>query len=143
MNTHDAIMPFGKYEGQRVTRVPVSYLRWAVSNGAETIVETKDGKFPFKDVAKAEIERRGERNQNIEVSHHAIDRASLYFLPKFRLEHGHMEGLASWITRLAWEAWKDRKPGDRQIDGTWKIESHGIKFIIEEMVVPVVKTVEG
>lgn len=143
MNTHDAIMTFGKYEGQRVTRVPVSYLKWAVSNRAETIIETKDGRFPFHEVAKAEIQRRGERLENIEVSHHAIDRASLYFMPKFRLEHGHMEGLASWLARLSWEAWRDRKPGERQIDGTWKIERHGIKFIIEEMAVPVVKTVES
>lgn len=143
MNTHDAIMTFGKYEGQRVTRVPVGYLKWAVANEASSIVETKDGKFPFHEVARAEIERRGERLENIDVSLHAIDRASLYFIPKYRLERGHMEGIASWVGRLAWEAWQDRKPGERQIDGSWKIERNGIKFIIEEMVIPVLKTVES
>lgn len=144
MNTHDAIMSFGKYEGQRVTRVPVGYLKWAVANQAAAPVETKEGTFPFHEVAKAEILRRGERLENIDVSMHAIDRASLYFMPKFRLEHGHMEGLASWVQRLAWEAWQVReKHGKKGDDGVWKIDHNGIKFIIEEMLIPVVKTVES
>jgi hypothetical protein len=144
MNTHDAIMPFGKYEGQRVTRVPVGYLKWAVANGASSMVATKDGSFPFNEVAKAEITRRGERLENIDVSLHAIDRASLYFLPVYRLEHGHMEGIASWLGRLAWEAWQSRKPGEKCIEGNgWKITRGQITFVIEEMAIPVVKTVEG
>lgn len=143
MNTHDAIMPFGKYEGQRVTRVPVGYLKWAVANEAGSIVETKDGRFPFCEVARAEITRRGERLENIDVSLHAIDRASLYFLPMFRLEHGHMEGIASWLGRLSWEAWQSRKESERREGNVWKITRGKITFIIEEMVVPVVKTVEG
>lgn len=144
MNTHDAIMSFGKYAGQRVTRVPVGYLKWAVSNGAELMVTTKDGAFPFHEVARAEILRRGERLENIDVTLHAIDRASLYFIPKYRLERGHMEGIASWVGRLAWEAWQQRESiGKKGEDGIWKIEYSGIKFIIEEMLIPVVKTVES
>lgn len=144
MNTHDAVMPFGKYQGERVTRVPVSYLKWAVSVAAEAHVETKDGSFPFHEVAKAEMQRRGERIENIDVSLHAIDRASLYFIPKYRLEHGHMEGLASWLGRLAWEAWQRRAElGTQQGDGTWKILHDRIKFVIEEQAIPVVKTVEA
>jgi hypothetical protein len=143
MNTHDAMMSFGKYEGQRVTRVPVGYLKWAVANQAASPVETKDGTFPFHEVAKAEIERRGERLENIDVSLHAIDRASLYFLPIWRLEHGHMEGIASWLGRLSWEAWQSRKPEEKREGNTWKITRGQITFIIEEMLIPVVKTVEG
>jgi hypothetical protein len=144
MNTHDVMMPFGKYAGQRVTRVPVSYLKWAVANEVEARVETKEGTFPFFEVARSEIERRGERLENIDVSMHAIDRASLYFMPKFRLEHGHMEGLASWVARLSWEAWQHREThGKKGDDGVWKIEHNGIKFIVEEMLIPVVKTVES
>jgi len=143
MNTHDAVMPFGKYQGERVTRVPVSYLKWAVSVRAEAPVETKEGSFPFHEVAKSEMQRRGERLENIDVSLHAIDRASLYFVPKFRLEHGHMEGIASWLGRLAWEAWQRRTElGARKEDGTWKLIHNGIKFVIEEQAIPVVKTVE-
>jgi hypothetical protein len=143
MNTHDAIMPFGKYEGQRVTRVPVGYLKWAVANAASSMVETKEGSFPFHEVAKSEITRRGERLENIDVSLHAIDRASLYFLPIWRLEHGHMEGIASWVGRIAWEAWQSRRPEEKREGNTWKITRGRVTFIVEEMAIPVVKTVEG
>lgn len=143
MNTHDAMMSFGKYEGQRVTRVPVSYLKWAVANQAASPVETKDGTFPFHEVARAEITRRGERLENIDISLHAIDRASLYFIPIYRLEHGHNEGIASWLGRLAWEAWQSRRPDEKREGDMWKITRGRITFVIEEMLIPVVKTVEG
>lgn len=145
MNTHDAFVRFGKYNGERVTRIPVGYLKWAVANRCEGVVELVNGAVAqLYEVAPFEIQRRGERMENIEVSMHAIDRASLYFIPKFRLTHGHMEGFASWLSRLAWEAWQQRETsGKKESGGQWKIEYGGIKFIIEEMVIPVVKTVES
>lgn len=144
MNTHDAFVRFGKHQGIRLTRVPVSYLTWAVTNTVTGPVELAGGQMvPMHEAAKSEIERRGERMQKIEVSLHAIDRASLYFVPKFRLEHGHMEGIVSWLSRLAWEAWQQREAiGRKKEDGTWKIEFAGIVFVVEELAVPVVKTVE-
>jgi hypothetical protein len=143
MNTHGVMMSFGKYNGQRVTRVPVGYLKWAVANQAELVVMTPEGSFPFHEIAKAEIARRGERLENIDVSMHAIDRASLYFIPMYRLEHGHNEGIASWLARLAWEAWQSRRPDEKREGDTWKITRGKITFVIEEMLIPVVKTVEG
>ena len=54
-----------------------------------------------------------------------------------------MEGIASWLGRLAWEAWQRRTElGARKEDGTWKLIHNGIKFVIEEQAIPVVKTVE-
>lgn len=143
MNTHESVICFGKFEGTLLTRVPVSYLKWTVSSGCVGEVRLKDGtKVTIAEAAKAEIARRGERLGEVEISMHAIDRASLYYIPKFRLEHGNMEGLVSWLYRVTCEAWRQKKSGERQADGVWKIEYDRMKFVIEEMVVPILKTVE-
>lgn len=146
MDTHNAFVRFGKYTGERVTRIPVGYLKWAIANKCEGPVELSNGApAQLHEVAPFEIKRRGERIDSIDVSMHAIDRASLYFLPKFRLEHGHMEGLASWLQRTALEAWTNRwtLPGVQHEGDNWKIPLNGVIYVIEKMVIPVVKTVES
>ena len=145
MNPHNAYVRFGKYEGQRLTRVPVGYLKWAVANRCEGVVELASGAgVPLCNVAPFEIQRRGERLEDIEVSLHAIDRASLHFLPKFRLEHQTNEGLASWISRNAFDAWIRRNdlPGVEHDGDHWKISHNGIVFVFNELALPVLKTVE-
>lgn len=145
MNTHNAHVRFGKFDGQLLTRVPVSYLRWAVSSLCSGPVELSTGQHaPMHEAAKAEMVRRGERLQGIDVSHHAIDRASLYFIPMFRLEHEPNEGIASWLARRALAAWQKREYMGGTRDGNcWKVVDGGIKFVIEELAIPVVKTVES
>lgn len=80
--------------------------------------------------------------QDIEVSLYAIDRASLYLIARFRLEHGPMEGIASWLARKAKAAWEKRESMGKKDGDTWKIKDDGIVFVIDELAIPVVKTVE-
>ena len=62
---------FGKYKGQRVTRLPVDYLEWLINEGAA-----------YAPICQAELKRRGVTpgHKQVEVSNHAIDRASLRML---------------------------------------------------------------
>ena len=145
MDTHHAFVRFGKYEGERLTRVPVGYLKWAITNDCMGPVELAAGVMvPMHEASKAEIERRGERLEGIEISLHAVDRASLHFLPKFRLEHRTNEGLASWLARNALQAWAEREalPGVRHEGENWKVPYCGITFVFNELALPVLKTVE-
>lgn len=142
INTHDLYVQFGKYDGQRITRLPYSYLMWAVANDVQASVTTRDGDKPFCLVAAAEIKRRGERIMDIDVSAHALDRISLRYLKKWQLERGHEEGLVNWAQRHAREAWTARTVADQKDDGTWEIEHFDMKWVIEEKAIPVVKTVK-
>lgn len=66
MNTHGYIMPNGKHAGTPITRVPVGYLTWMVGS-----------RHSLAEYAQAELDRRGTTLPTIDISHHAIDRASL------------------------------------------------------------------
>lgn len=66
LETHGWIMPFGKYKGERITRVPVGYLRWMSNIRHE-----------FSEYAEEEMDRRGTVLITVEITGHAIDRASL------------------------------------------------------------------
>lgn len=141
---HHARLLGGKYRDQLLTRVPVGYLRWAVQNEVELKVELDGGRVaPLFQVAKVEIERRGERLGEIEVSPHAIDRLSERFLGIWH-EHGAGTGLYSWAERAALEAWEKRHDleAQQQEDGAWQIPWKGIVWVIEELVIPCVKTVK-
>lgn len=153
MDTHDLEMPFGKYAGERVTRVPVGYLKWAVSVSANSQIKLKDGStVPFAEVAKAEIERRGERLQNVEVSGHAIDRLSQKFRKIWHENKHGDEGLYSWAARVTSELWgryqaKDPtlKVGGIEAGGEDRIvvEEFGIDWVIQtDLVIPSLITVK-
>lgn len=143
INTHNAYIEFGKYQGQRVTRLPVSYLTWAIAQNAGAKVKTESGVFPFCHVARAELKRRGERIQNMDVSAHAIDRLSLRYHSQWCNCRNPEEGIFSWAQRVALEAWENReKLGGTKEGETWTIDWTGIKWVIEEMAIPVVKTVK-
>jgi hypothetical protein len=137
-------MPFGKFRGQLITRVPVSYLNWSIANKVTQPVETKGGTVPFSEVAAAEIKRRGERRQDIDVSGHAIDRMSTKHLQVWYQNRQTDEGLLSFMQRVGLEAWSNRwtLPTSRdEKDGSWKIFYLNVDWVIFEMAIPVIKTV--
>ena len=66
INPHGEIIGFGKHKGERFTRLPVSYLRWMINE-----------KTRQHEIAKAEFDRRGDTMPKVDLSGHAIDKASL------------------------------------------------------------------
>lgn len=128
VNTHGVLMEFGKHTGERITRVPLSYLKWM----ANTSTNEK-----WRGLAKAELERRGSSLPSIELSAHAIDNASLRALDLWHRFSNTGEGLHSWLQRMVLEALEkgERSEGDR-------IAYRGmILVIVEGEEFPVLKTV--
>lgn len=121
INTHGYIMPSGRHAGTPITRVPVNYLTWMV--GAH---------HSLAEVARAELKRRGTTLPTIDISHHAIDRASLQCRRTWHETKNPDEGIASWLHRMAAEALKT-KPDDKgrrmyagmkfafEMDGEWPV----------------------
>lgn len=88
-NTHNKFIDFGKYKGERWTRLPLHYLRYLANQGRGF------GKL----MADAELERRGSTIPGeIELTGHAIDRAS-----QMTDEWKEM-GVHSWLLKIAAEA---------------------------------------
>jgi uncharacterized protein (DUF3820 family) len=91
INTHNRIVNFGKHKGQRWTRLPVSYLKWLINEGTQ-----------YTEIAKAELKRRGTLlNYDIEISGHAIDRASTSCLKIWEHTRKKDEGLHTWLVRIS------------------------------------------
>lgn len=93
---------FGKYKGELVTRLPIDYLEWHINEGTQ-----------FAPVAQAELDRRGiniEISGKVEISKHAIDRASLRVLNIWEKEKQKGEGIYSWLVRLSVESIERLKP---------------------------------
>lgn len=93
LHTHDYFMQVGKYRGHRITRVPRSYLRWMINHA-----------HPAADMAQAELDRRGDTLPQLEVSAHAVDRASQRLLKDWKRLREDDEGLYAWLARMATEA---------------------------------------
>ena len=112
-------MENGKHEGERITRVPMSYLRWMVRAG-----------HPQAEYAQAELDRRGAAMPDIEISAHAIDRLSLRCRDVWHQTRKGDEGLYTWAARMALAAWQQGKTDGRYAHAgiTWVIEggSHPI-----------------
>jgi hypothetical protein len=81
----------------------------------------------WKDMARAEFERRGDTMPKIELSGHAIDNASLRVRKIWHETRGEDEGLWSWLQRVTLEA---LEKGERLESG--KIKYLGMKFVIRE-----------
>lgn len=124
-NTHGQIVTFGKHKGERWTRIPVSYLRW-LTNESET----------WRGMALSELKRRGTTlDSKIELSGHALDRASLNCRRIWHQTSEEGEGIHAWLTRTAMEALEAR--GDKELI-RWK----GLKLIFTfGEYYPVLKTV--
>lgn len=118
------VFEFGKHKGQPITRVPLSYLKWIANEHGMS--------EQFRREARAEIRRRGTVEPEIEVSAHAIDRASLRLLEVWqmdsamRMTNGEKEGLHSWLVRKAQAALAE---GTQLEDA--KMQHDGIVFVFE------------
>lgn len=127
IDTHHIRIAFGRHAGELWTRVPVGYLRWMVNHPSP--------QFPpgALDLARAELDRRGTPLPTMEISGHAIDRASLRLLGLWRdTRRDSHEGLYSWLMRLAEEAYTGSEEG----------LSMGVRFVFEPgEAYPTVKTV--
>lgn len=112
ITTANARVKFGKWNGELLTRIPVSYLRWGVINQVEAPQPLPDSRpvpltVPFHEAATLELERRGERLQDVEISAHAVDRFTQHSelwaaYEKHREENMHAqfpEGLYSFLER--------------------------------------------
>lgn len=104
IDTHGLRVDFGKYRGERYTRLPVSYLRWMVNDSHQK-----------SDVARAELERRGIplNDTVVEISGHAIDQASKRVLKIWRKERSSGEGLHHWLVRISEKALANTKGLDK------------------------------
>jgi len=125
INTHGLICDFGKHRGQPYTRLPVGYLQWMV-NGAHQKA----------DIAAAELKRRGTVFPDMDISGHAIDRASQQLIGRWTETRKPDEGLHAWLIRMATDARaRGRCKGEKYVHAD-------IKFVFEEgSHWPVLKTV--
>jgi len=99
INTHHLVVTFGKYKGELWTRVPLDYLQWLV-NQKETIKGMENN----KKMAQAELNRRGTRvRKEVEITPHAIDRASLRCRKIWHETSKEDEGIYTWLSRVASE----------------------------------------
>lgn len=122
---NDKKMPSGRHKGELVTRVPVNYL-----------MRTFNTKGRNWRIAGEELKRRGEPLPDIEISPHAINRASTNCGRVFRSTHRQGEGIHSWLGRIASEALKHGRKMDDKV--TYK----GMKFCFTcDTKWPVLKTV--
>lgn len=126
MTTHGVRMTFGKHDGELITRVPVNYLKWMMCNRTQ-----------MWEFAQAEMGRRGTITPDIDVTGHAIDRASMHLHQYWRRTMRTDEGIHAWLIRMASDA---RKIGNGMHDGVYV--HVGVKFVFEEAGCwPVLKTV--
>ena len=126
IDTHNLVCDFGKHRGERYTRIPVSYLKWLANTPGHQA----------QAIAKAELERRGTTTPDLDVSGHAIDRASLSCRHLWHQTRGDEEGIHAWLCRMAAAALAE----GTERDG--KIAHAGLLFAFErDGVWPVLKTV--
>jgi hypothetical protein len=93
---------FGKYKGERWTRLPVHYLRWIVNDPAIT------GNTKRK--ASSELRRRGTKvPTSIQLSGHAIDRASQI------TKAWRSVGVYTWLLRISEQAFAQRERNEEII----------------------------
>lgn len=126
-DTHHWRMPNGRHKGERITRVPVSYLKWMVN------VRHSEAAM-----AAAELERRDTVTPDLEVSGHAIDRASLLCRRIWHETSDEGEGLHAWLVRLAREALDHGEVHTEP--GRYEYEGLSFRFQMDG-VWPVLKTV--
>jgi hypothetical protein len=125
LNTHGYRMESGRHKGELITRVPIQYLQWMVN-----------AKHSEASYAKAELTRRGTVTPTLDISGHAINRASLKCLDIWQRTKNPDEGLHAWLVRMATGAIAHGAPREE------KIAYGGMLFVFEtDGVWPVLKTV--
>jgi hypothetical protein len=126
IDTNNLICDFGPYNGQRWTRIPAQYLKKIANTGGHK----------GEKLALAELKRRGTITAGVEVSGHAVDRASQVLIGKWMELRTGNEGIHAWLCRMAFEA---RERGKKVED---KYHFAGMKFVFAEgALYPVLTTV--
>lgn len=145
IDTHHAKVWFGKHQGQLLTRVPIGYLNWGVAVAADGPVELSDGRMvAFHEAARAEIQRRGERIQDMDISGHAIDRMSDRYISRWADLKKEGEGLYSFMQRVAKAAIDENAGAEPDERGIVQVNKHGLVWCIKvDQAVPTVITVKG
>jgi len=106
MNTHNVICDFGRHKGELYTRMPINYLKW--------MINANHGKA---DIAKAELERRGTTTPELDITGHAIDRASIKLLQIWLDQTSKKIGFHSWLHDQAKKAID--KPKNKKGNHIW------------------------
>ena len=97
VNTHNVTIDFGKHKGELWTRLPIGYLKWMLN-------EMPPDSLKYQ-MAESELNRRGDTMpKEVEISNHAIDKASLRVRKAWHTDRGEDEGLYSWLVRISTEA---------------------------------------
>jgi hypothetical protein len=125
IDTHGIKIDFGKHSGELYTRVPVGYLLWMVQCGHSKA-----------NIAQAELNRRGTVIPTLDLTAHAIDRASQRCLGVWQRTRKDDEGLHTWLARNAQLA------HDGGLDEDNRGCFNGMRFVFEPGAWPVVKTVQ-
>lgn len=119
VNTHNVLLDFGKHKGEAWTRVPIGYLKWILNE-----MPPEDERYKL---AEAELERRGDTMPaEVEISNHAIDKASLRVRRMWHEDRGEDEGLYSWLVRISTEALELKNSQGEQND---RVNYKGCKLI--------------
>lgn len=116
MNTHGLVCDFDRHRGTPYTRLPASYLKWMVNSGHSRA-----------EIAAAELARRGTVTPDLDVSGHAVDRASLFGLDVWAATRQEGEGLRAWLYRVAVKALAAGPP-----DAQGRRQHHGSIFAFEQ-----------
>lgn len=121
-------IPTGRHAGESIERIPVSYLKWMVNV-----------RHTFATYAEAELKRRGTVTPDLEVSGHAIDRASILLRKRWHetKSEDEEEGLHAWLVRMAREA---ICAGEERGEGRYEYAGMSFRFEMDT-VWPVLKTV--
>jgi len=108
---------FGKHRGKTWQDVPREYLQWMVDNGHTAVAD-----------ARAELSRRDAPPPiAIVIAPAAIDEASLKLRDYWDANRGTWEGLHSWLTKLATEAFRSVDFW-RALEADSPVEFKGILF---------------
>lgn len=134
IDTHKAKVNFGKkYFRKLITRVPVSFLRWILQEQiTNKTVELADGSLVSAlDAAKAELERRGEREDRVSITHHAIDRMSLRFLEIWQDWARMEEGIVAFMERTVYEIFDEQVNDAIVYRRPERFEACGIDWVLK------------
>lgn len=112
---NDAVfeMPNGTHRGESIMRVPAGYLLWMVRV-----------RHIYAEEAQIELDRRGTKLPDFEVSVHAVDRASTRCLDLYQAHRHKHEGIFTWLGRMAQKALNN---GTKQDEGD-TIHYRGMRF---------------
>lgn len=101
-DTGSSLVDFGKYAGLAYAQIPSSYLWWMVKVDHSR-----------SQLAQVELNRRGATAPVVEISAHALDRASQRLLGLWQRDCRGRVGLHTWLTQQATAAWQNQVAGDK------------------------------